>query len=129
LNSPIIQNLKDTPDIRLALDAGHLLEKTYPGYIWQVRLNDSILGGVLEIHNITIQDQLYTHTNYGTLLKLSTIYADPGMKCVIQAGGEILERAGLSRIVNTGDPVKSVEGVPLDHQPIVHQLKTLGIIS
>lgn len=129
MSKPIIQKLKDTPDIRLALEAGHLLEKVYPGYIWQVRLNDSLLGGILEIHNITIQNQLYTHVNYGIILKLSTVYADPGMECVISSGGEILERAGLSRIVNTGESVKSVDGVPLDHQPIVHQLKTLGIIQ
>ena len=73
MSKPIIQNLKDTPDIRLALEAGHLLENTYPGYIWQVRLNDSLLGGIIEIHNITIQNQLYTHVSYGTVLKLSTL--------------------------------------------------------
>ena len=115
--------------MQLALSAGYLLERTYPGYEWTVRLNDSLLGGLIEINSPTIQRQLYTHTDYGIPIHLSTIYADIGMKCVIRAGGEILERAGLSRVINTGDNVKSVDGVPLDHQPIVHQLKTLGIIS
>lgn len=67
------------------------LHEHYPGHLWAVRANSAKLGGVVEIKNMAI-------TNVeGYLLLLSEVYADPSMKCIVRAGGELLERAGLKR--------------------------------
>lgn len=65
------------------------LHEHYPGHLWACRANTQ--GGVVEIKNLAV-------TNVkGYLLLLSEVYADPALKCIIEAGGEMLERAGLKR--------------------------------
>ena len=105
-------------DIALAKRALDVLKKHYPGYLWRVGINDDSTGGVMYIMNMDINTALWGNQNYGVVLKLSTVFNDPGLKCVANAGGEILERARLTRGRNNGNNPVSVDGVDSNHQPL-----------
>lgn len=108
----------DNQDEILAKRAGDLLERHYPGHLWAVFINSEKTGGVMYIKNFRVS------FIYGYVLHLSNVYADPQLKCVVKAGGEILERAHMKRGRADGLLAKVVEGVKKRHQPIPH----LGII-
>lgn len=78
-------------DIVLTKRIADTLNDHYPGHLWAVHLNDESLGGIVVIRNMAISGQ------YGYILKLCRIYADPELKCVMRAGGEMLERAKMNR--------------------------------
>jgi len=104
-------------DLSLATRACELLDKQYPGYLWEVRLDEN--GGVLVIINKSLNEFLSgTYMNYGYTLHLSTVYNDPSLLCVMRAGGEILERADQPRGWWKGDAPSNIEGVKQKHQPI-----------
>jgi len=105
-------------DIQLLNRVMAVLMTKYPGYQWRAGVNDDRLGGVLYIMNLDINAAIYGNTPYGYVLKLTTVYADPALKCVMKAGGEILERARLARGQATGKEPIHIEGVKLHHQPI-----------
>lgn len=101
-------------DIFLIARAQQVLADAYPGYSWIVGLNDESLGGVMTIMNLEVNTQLLGAPNWGFVLKLSRIYADPSLKCVIMAGGAILESANLLRGRNIDQTIKNIDGV--DHR-------------
>ncbi len=109
-------------DATLATRAVNLLTKHYPGFEWQVRINDENYYGLMEVINLTLNDSLWANCPYGYVLHLYTVYQDPGLKCVIMAGGEILERANIYRGANKGDAPIMIDGVLQKHQPtrIIH---------
>ena len=91
-------------DVILAKDAADLLHKQYPGYLWAVHVNSK--GGMLNIFcpNVSVR--------YGYTIRLNEVYADPTLKCVMRAGGEILERAKLRRgWARQGEAPTAVEGI------------------
>lgn len=91
-------------DVILAKDAADLLHRKYPGYLWAVHVNSK--GGMLNIFcpNVAVR--------YGYTIRLTEVYADPTLKCVMRAGGEILERAKLPRgRARPGETVAAVEGI------------------
>lgn len=96
-------------DVVLAKNAADLLEKHYPGYLWAVNVNSE--GGVMDVKNHRISFK------YGFRLMLVDVYQDPQLKCVVRAGGEMLERARLDRSRDRGDAVVHVEGVRAQDQP------------
>lgn len=89
----------------------------YPGYTWRAGVHDEPTGGVLYIMNMDINAELFGGQNYGYVLYLSNVYSDPGLRCVIMAAGEILERARLVRGRYKGEEITFVEGIKLQHQP------------
>ena len=99
-------------DVRLVGDVHEVLNRHYPGYTWVVGLNDEGLGGVMSIMNMDVNMQILGNPSWGYVLKLSTVYQDPSLKCVVKAGGAILESAGLSRNGNKCEVVKKIDGLP-----------------
>lgn len=86
--------LTDAPEIRandrvLAKNMADTLHKAYPNHLWAVSVDSH--GGVASVRNMRLSG------NWGFMLKLNDVYQDPGLKCVLRAGGEILERYRLSR--------------------------------
>jgi len=104
-------------DIDLLNRVMRVLTTKYPGYRWRAGVNDDSLGGVLYIMNMDVNAAVWSNAPYGYVLKLSTVYTDPDLKCVMRAGGEILERARLTRGWATGEEPTLVEGVKPQHQP------------
>ena len=92
-------------DVLLAKDASDLLFRKYPGYLWAVHVNSK--GGMLNIFCPLVS------TRYGYTIRLKEVYQDrAALKCVMRAGGEILERAALRRGKwHSGDLAKTVEGI------------------
>lgn len=97
-------------DLTLAKDASEKLAKHYPGHAWAVFVDSE--GGVMRIKCFDVSSR------YGWTLHLRHIYGDPDLKCVIRAGGEILERANLRRGWFNGDVPKVIDGVPRKHWPL-----------
>lgn len=81
--------LAGAQDLSLSRRAGEVLEKHYPGYMWAVHADTN--GGVLFIHNLAL------HGKWGFQINLRKAYSDPSLKCVIAAGGELLERYRMKR--------------------------------
>lgn len=78
----------------LAKVIGEILHRYYPpprdiGFWWAVQVNAR--GGIANIYNLALSG---TH---GYVLHLTSMYAPDGLKRVMRAGGELLERAGLPR--------------------------------
>ena len=98
-------------DVILAKQAADLLYRKYPGYLWAVHVNSK--GGMLNIFCPIIS------TRYGYTIRLSEVYQDPQLKCVMRAGGEILERADMRRGQwRDGELAKRVEGIK-NYNPIL----------
>lgn len=105
----IIGDAQTVLDMDMAKRVGEKLHKEYPGHLWSVR----VFEGACIIKN------QYVSSNYGYVLYTSTIDADPNLKCVMRAGGEILERAALARRAHEdGDQAVYVEGIEPRFQPI-----------
>lgn len=97
-------------DMMLAKRASDLLQKHYPNHLWAVNVDSE--GGVMNVFAFNISGR------YGIRLKLNKVYADPDLKCVMRAGGEILERAGMPRSYWDGVTLPYIiEGVKPHHQP------------
>jgi len=98
-------------DVLLAKRCAEALNRHYPGHLWAVHINDEALGGVLVIRNLAVSFR------YGYVLKLDRVYNDPNLTCVMRAGGEILERARMSRGWWDGEYATHVEGIRPQDQP------------
>ena len=114
----IITDIGSEPvrDLRLASEITDKLAKHYPGHLWGVEFRED--AGIVNIVCESVQSSLHTNMLYGYTLYMQTVYADPDLRCVVRAGGEILERASLDRgCKKEGDVVASVDGVAKKHQP------------
>ena len=78
-------------DVLLAKNCIDVLCRHYPDHIWSVHMSDEPNGGFVVIRNLNIS------FDYGYFLKITRLYNDPGLKCVVMAAGEILERACMRR--------------------------------
>ena len=81
------------------------LHETYPNHLWAVTVQD----GAIIVKNMAISGQ------YGFVLHLTDVYADPTLKCAIKAGGELLERAHMRRGKWTGECAEVLEGSTRQH--------------
>ena len=95
----------EAADMILCRNIGELLHKHYPGHLWAVCVDSE--GGVVVIKNLRVS------ANYGYLLKINDLYPfDSGVvRTIINAGGEILERASMARGQSDGRLAGHVEGV------------------
>lgn len=66
-----------------------VLSKAYPHNIWHVGMSSDM--SVIRIRCLNVDGQ------YGYILHTTDVQSDPDFKCVMRAGGEILERAFISR--------------------------------
>lgn len=78
-------------------DCVQKLKSLYPYNIWHAMSSD---GSTIAIRALDISDKL------GYVLHATTVQSDPDLKCVMRAGGEILERARQTteRIGKMSDP-------------------------
>lgn len=71
-------------DVALAKRIGEHLERQYSGHVFRVEVDSH--GGIAKIsHPLLPQTWCY-------VVHLSRLDADPSMKCITKAGGELLER-------------------------------------
>lgn len=96
-------------DVDLAYRSAEILNKHYPGHLWAVHVDSDC--GMLYVRNLAFSSR------YGYRLKLTRVYADPGLHCIMVAGGEILERANAARGWWDGNVPDYVEGIAARHQP------------
>ena len=76
-------------ELALARRVGQTLEFHYPGQPFEIRVDAK--QGVLMIRLNPFMG------NYWHVIHLTTIKSDPGLRCVIRAAGEILERYNIPR--------------------------------
>lgn len=99
----------DSQDVVIAASAIDKLRTNYPQWPWSVHVNSE--AGVMNVFNLAVSQR------YGYVLFLDQLDVD--MKCVMRAGGEILERANLARRARReGDVAIYIEGAKQFHQPI-----------
>lgn len=99
-------------DIETAKAVAEKLNAHYPGHLWAVKVDSERSGGIVIIQNYAVSFK------YGYILKLARLYFDPDLKCVIKAGGEILERAKMKRGWWDGQDATHIDGLPDKHQPV-----------
>lgn len=89
------------------------LNTTYPGYSWKVFVKQGVCF-------IRLLDSRLRHP-WGINLKLRAVDHDAEFfkRQVKFAGGEFLERCGLSRQGNLDEFMKKMEGIPQRSQPIL----------
>lgn len=94
-------------------NALHTLNTTYPGYSWKVFVKQGVCF-------IRLLDKRLRHP-WGINLKLRAVDHDAEFfkRQVKYAGGEFLERCGLSRQGNIDEFMKRMEGIPHRSQPVV----------
>jgi hypothetical protein len=97
-----------TREMRIAKQCADHLHQHYPGHLWAVNVNHD--GGTVNIFNLALSNL------YGYVLHLTTVEHDPNLKCVMRAGGELLERAKLKAKFQGLMP-DEVEGMPDRYQP------------
>lgn len=101
----------DLYDRDIAAKIANKLNKHYPGHMWAVNVNSGETAQIVNIFNFAISSK------YGYVLHLNTVENDPDLKCVLNAGGEILERGKFARGMAKGDYATTVDGVLDKHQP------------
>lgn len=110
-------------DIELVKRALKVLKDHYPGYVWQVGINDNKAGGIMYILNMSLVAEVFGMREYGYVLFLTTVYADPNLKCVVRAGGEILERGNMARGKFREEQIDKIDGVKPEHQPLSERVR------
>ena len=95
----------DGLDDNLAREITYLLCNTYPGYRWDVNVDSN--GGVIVIYHFLNTKDIKVGKDsetYGYIIKYGdlTPFDSAARGKVKQAGGELLERAGLCRRKNQG---------------------------
>jgi len=94
-------------DIAMSKWAGEILNDFYPGHPWAVHADH--LGGIMVIKNLAAAG---IYADYGYVIHPQKYPTASYLKArIIQAGGEILERAGLPRGRADGTPVTTVDGI------------------
>lgn len=78
----------DAVNKTLCREIGKKLAQHYPGHPW---------GVMAEAEHGIVKIALQGFTQWPYLIRLSTLKADPGLKSVVKAGGELLERLQMPR--------------------------------
>ena len=77
-------------DISLADRITEVLERHYPGNFWQIEVDHG--KGVAKIRIPVLMA-----ADYWGIIHLRTIFSDPGLRCVVRTGGNLLERYEVPR--------------------------------
>lgn len=94
-----------TADLVLTGRVADVIQRHYPGHGWMIQVSHE--QGV-----VMISIPLFMGYNKYTIY-ISTINSDPGLRSVVRAGGEILERYGIPRNnFNVDDFLAALEGIP-----------------
>jgi len=97
-------------DMTMAKDIADTLFEKYPGYLWGVNVKSGV--AVIKCLNVS--------SLYGYVLHYNNIKGDASYrkKQVTKAGGEILERAKMTRgLRKEGEMANSVDGIK-DYKPM-----------
>jgi len=99
-------DVTDNPNIAVndmvtARNMAETLHKHYPGHLWAVTCEGT--KGIATVRNMALSG------NWGFVLKLSRVYSDTHLRCVVKSGGELLERFNLARGLAYQD---KIEGLP-----------------
>lgn len=88
----------------MAGNVARILSEAYPGHGWHVNIQD----GLLIIKHMRLSGK------WAMIRKYRTVAHDYNRlkREVVLMGGEFLERAGLTRGMDTGERITSVEGIP-----------------
>jgi len=73
----------------IAREVAECLNTHYPNHAWAVTAN--IETGIVEVYNLKLSGE------WGFILHIDAMATDPGLKMVINAGGELLERYNVKR--------------------------------
>lgn len=84
-------------DVALAKRIGETLERHYPSHPWKVEVDHRQGVVMISLPIVMPQNQKY-------VIHTATIAGDPGLRSVIRAGGEILERHQIPRAGFRLDP-------------------------
>jgi len=84
-------------DTLLLTECATVLQKHYPDHYWSVTMPSD--KSVIQVRCLNVSSKL------GIVIHTKTAQNDPDKKCVVRAGGELLERAGLVRGRCVADPV------------------------
>lgn len=79
----------DAINLAMAQKIGLVLEQHYPGHFFYVEVDARTGVAKINIPNVM--------GSYYYIVHLSTLKSDPGMRSIIKAGGEILERYNMPR--------------------------------
>lgn len=80
----------DARDMALAKRIGETLERHYPGHPWMVEVNHD--QGVVYLSIPIVMPR-----NRKWVIHIDRLHADPGLRTVVMAGGEIMERYDIQR--------------------------------
>jgi len=97
-----------TREMLIAKRCADHLHKHYPGHLWAVNVNKD--GGTVNIFNLALSSL------WGYVLHTTTVEHDPQLKCVMRAGGELLERARMKAKCDGAMP-EEIDGMPDRYQP------------
>lgn len=90
-------------DDELAKRIGEILVQAYPGHPWHI----AITGGVLVIKHMKISAKMGMVLHYQKVVHDAKVLKHG----IIIAGGELLERGGLTRGRYDGERIGNVEGI------------------
>lgn len=85
------------------------LTEAYPGHPWHT----DVRGGVLVIKHMRMTNKYGMAVHYMKCPDATTF-----KKGVVMSGGELLERAGLTRGADSGEMIAGVDGIP--RKDLVH---------
>lgn len=81
-------------DLTLAAAVYHKLDEHYPGHQWRVNADHET--GLVTVQLLYI-DTVRQHARWGYVIHIARLNGDPTLRAAVRAGGELLERFGLSR--------------------------------
>ncbi len=81
-------------DLALAAAVYHKLDEHYPGHQWRVNADHDT--GLVTVQ-LLYTDLLRHNAKWGYVIKIARLNGDPTLRAAVKAGGELLERYGLSR--------------------------------
>ncbi len=107
-----------------AKEVAQILTTTYPNYPWMIGWAP---GGVLVVKLMINPDN-----NYGFTIDTASSFSASHLSHMAKlAGGELLERLGMSRVKWNGEmPTQNMDGVPLERRnPVFNVNNVKGVIG
>lgn len=103
----IVEADEDRDDAK-AGEVARILIEAYPGHPWHIRVG----RGVIVVKHMKASPKFGMCLHYNRVVHDAVAFK----RSLVRAGGEFLERSGLSRgQAHEGDVIKAVEGIPEKH--------------